>query len=633
MKKYCLVLLLVNSVLLSWAQNNPGGVNANLKLWIQANTGTNTTTPGAQVTSWTYVNSVSAFTGVGAAAPLYNTNRLNFLPAITFSGAQLMDGPSGVNAPIAAGKDDYCMFAVWRSTTTSAFQRIWQQRNSPASGADGFALATWNDNRYGDQMEISPYDYSLQANFSAGTWNITQLNLLNQATSDLQIVTASNLSTTPIVIDTDPLHTNGPAIRSLTAGSNRMGSRDVAGEEALSGDIAEVIVFDRPINTGGERERIFSYLALKYGIPTGTSLLSSTAATIWDAVANSTYNNAVFGLGRDDGSGLLITRSNSYATGSGDGTGQSGKGNIVLSNPSALTTDGTFLLIGNDNAGFTPQVPSTKSGAQQIPQRWKAALTGTLGTIDLGFDLTGLTTTGTVGNVTNFQLQIDEDGDGDFTTGTQTYTNPTSFTGSVANFTGITLNNGVVFTLITSATALPVTWRDFTATLTPNGAVSLHWQVDNNQDARRFDVQHSTGDAHFEKIGEVANIPTQRTYHYTYTPVTTGNHYFRINEVDLDGQSIYSRIAQVNITSLPSIKLINNNSVEITSPEPATISIELLSAGGARIWTRRHSVGAGVTRLPLDVGQLAAGAYLLKIVSKSGGLLYQERTASYIIIL
>ena len=80
---------------------SPGGVSTNLKLWVKSNTGTSTTTNGSPLDTWTYFNDgTKSFTGVGAARPLFSVNSINFLPGITFSGAQMMEGPNLVNAPI-----------------------------------------------------------------------------------------------------------------------------------------------------------------------------------------------------------------------------------------------------------------------------------------------------------------------------------------------------------------------------------------------------------------------------------------------------------------------------------------------------------------------------------------------------
>lgn len=596
----------------------PGGISTNLQLWLQSTVGTSTTTSGTALTSWNYANNGNTFTATGTG-PAYTDSLINFIPGIRFVNNQ-MDGQNGVSAPIAAGDDDYSMFAVWRSNAIGPFQRVWLQSGN--GSADGFSLCTWSDTRMGNEIEISPYDYSLTNYFSDSVWNITQINVLNQATNDQEIVTDSNYSTGPTISNTDFFATDGPAARTLGDALNELGSKGSPGNQSLNGDIAEVIVFDRPINAGGEREKIFSYLSLKYGIPIGGNLVSSAGATVWDATANAAYNHAVFGIARDDASGLMVTRSNSVVTGRGNGVGRSGAGNMTLSNPSGLADQG-FLLIGNDNGGFT-QSSSVRPGAQQFAQRWKVQQSGTVGTVDLDFDLTGITSTGTVGVPDNFALEFDGDNNGDFSDGTQSYVVPTSFTGNVAHFQALPLTNGTVFTVLSSPTSLPVNWRNVTVGLTAGGDIAVNWQVDNNQDGKVYEVEHSLDGKNFSKIGEVANDPNVRSYSYLYASPSAGIHYFRIREVDFDGRSIYSRIVSfetkvgaLSLRVLSSLAADNYSQLEVTTPQAVNVHLELWSTGGQRLSAMEQQVLTGTTRITIPMSQLASGNYLLKIQAGS----------------
>jgi hypothetical protein len=631
MKKFYLISTFALIVHISFGQA-PGGVSSNLTLWINGSAGTSTTTTGSALSSWTYINDATKqFNASGAAQPTFNNGVINFWPAVNFNGAQIMDGPTAANAPIPAGSPAYSMFAVWRSNNLNNYQRVWTQVGTSGSG-NGFALATWNDARHicGNELETSPYDYLLTAHFNTNVWNITQMNILNQPTSDQQIITDSNFSTSPIISNTDVSGANnGPANRSLGADLNELGSKAGNANQSLYGDIAEVIVFSRPINAGGEREKVFSYLSFKYGIPLNANLVSSTGLTPWSNTTNAGYTNGVFGLAKDNGSNLLVNSSNSLTSGNGDGTGIAGQGNIILSNPTALTTDQTFLMIGNDGAGFA-QSASTLANAQRFAQRWKVQETGSVGNVDLSFDLNGIPNTGTFGNPANYKLQIDQDGDGDFTTGPQSYLTPTGFSGSsIINFAGITLNNGVVFTVLSSSTTLPVTWVDFTATLVNNN-INLNWTIDNNQNGKVYEVEHSLDGSTFTPIGEVANNPTVKSYNYVYTPTVGGTHYFRIHEVDLDGEAIYSKVVSVNtLASNASIRVIKNpvsdnfTILEVNTNSATSVSVELWTLGGTRISTQLQSVGAGLSRFNVPLNNVAAGNYILKI--RSGSLTQTEQ--------
>lgn len=425
-------------------------------------------------------------------------------------------------------------------------------------------------------------------------------------------------------MNTDPGGTpDGAALRAISTTIHRIGaSHDGSGP--LDGDIAEIIVYDRSIN-GAERNRIFSYLAMKYGITIKTNLLSSAGATVWNAAANNTYNNAVFGLSRDNGasgSGLLVNQSNSIETGSGNGTGQNAEGNIVLSNPSSLD-DLDFLQIGNDNAALTESVsldvPVTATGSKRLAREWKVQHTGNVGTFDMTMDFNGLTISAT-GSI-QLRLMVDEDGDGDFTTGTVRFYTPFPYAGGIASFTNVTLNNNEVFTFITQTAGilLPVTWKNFSAKQL-NNDVRLDWKVENNANASHYEIEHSSDGTNFERIGTVSNTTNDVTYEFLHRGVLSGTHFYRIRQFDFDGKNTYSKIVSVTIKTPDFITYILNNpvmnssaDVVIKAAKPGIALVELWSANGAKLSTKQQTITAGSTVVPVDMRSVQPGNYLIRL--------------------
>src|SRR6266516_3367953 len=99
-------------------------------------------------------------------------------------------------------------------------------------------------------------------------------------------------------------------------------------------------------------------------------------------------------------------------------------GNLVLKTSTALA-DGQFQMIGTDSAALTEETitsamgPALALGSSRLVRTWKVQATSAVPAVNLTFDITGLTLSG--GSVpANYFLLIDNDGDGDFNTGTQT---------------------------------------------------------------------------------------------------------------------------------------------------------------------------------------------------------------------
>jgi hypothetical protein len=626
MKKFYLstACLLFTSFLMA---QSPGGVGTNLGLWLRADAGS-TLVSTDSLNSWAYfTNPANVFNSVATNRPIVQASTFNFLPSVFFNGSQEMDGPTGAAAPITAGNPAYSIFAVWSTNVNSATtpQRVWSQRSTGSAG-DGAALWIFNG-QYGDQDEIGPtYIQGLGLAANPGVQYISEVNLLAQNASDLELVDQTNIGGTTFVTSSDP---SGQALTNRVISNlvNRLGSRNVPTEEPFIGNLAELIVYNTSVNAGASRNQIFSYLSMKYGIPIGISLLSSAGGTIWDAVANSTYNNAVFGLALDNTSGLSVSQSNSAGTGSGSGTGQSGGGNIVLAPASPISTDQSFLMVGHDNNPLTEEttnLPPAASGSSRLARNWKVANTNTVGPVNLGFDLSGLVISGTIGTPTDFRLITNSAGDPSFATGAPDYYTPTGFTGNVANFSNVTLSDGSVFAIITNAsgpTPLPVNWISFTAQSNGND-VDLNWVVANNQQASTYEIDHSLNGVNFSKIGVVQNAAEQTAYSFVHSGAGPGQHYYRIQEFDLDGKSIDSKIVSASIGAGDfSVAVLNNPAagntdaqLQINAVSSGTALIELWTVGGSRLSLQQEAIGMGPNTISVPMSKLASGSYVVKIM-------------------
>jgi len=651
------------------AQPSPGGVgSANVAMWLKPDG-----LAAGPLATWIYANNgANQFTSPSGSQPTVTANGLNFWPTINFNGSQYMTGPSGPGgAPIPAGQLNYAIFAVWNSPTAvgGANMRVWSQRQT-GSGANYDGAALWvypgganttgqsystSGPTYGDQPEVAPYitgvAYPITTSplawsnstttsqsiltYAPNTTYISSMNLLNAATNDLELMDQSNYGVTPAVTSTDPagIANGGAGHRVITDQENVLGIRYVGGDEPFTGNLSELIVLNTNV-TAAQRQQIFSYLALKYGLPLNGNYYSSASTTtpIWDATAGGgTYNNFVFGLGEDDASGLLLTQSNSMST-----SGMSNAANITLSNASAQANGG-FVMVGSNNAGTAEtqsNVPTVAAGSWRMQNQWLVQNTGSVGTVDVAVDLTGvsLASSGsTVGTSTDFRLVTDNDGDGDFTTGTQSYYTPTSWSNtSVANFTGVNLAMAptvafAVLTGATGATPLPVNWVSFTAV--PSGAnVNLNWTVGANEQAKVYQVQRSVDGTHFAQVGEVNNDATVKSYSYVDAGVGAGVYYYRVLEIDRDGESIYSKIVTVNMNGGGfSLKLLNNPTItsntdpelQVTTNVSGNVLMEVWTLSGSKVGSFQQAIGEGTTTLRVPMSGLSAGTYALKVTANN----------------
>lgn len=214
----------------------------------------------------------------------------------------------------------------------------------------------------------------------------------------------------------------------------------------------------------GERNRVNSYLAIKYGITTatGNDYVSSTGATLWSRATNSGYRSNITFIGRDDNSALNQKQSKS--------TNESGLVTMALGaiavnnsgNTNTFATDQSFLGFADDAATFT-RVLTWTGGApadmQRLVRTWKVSETGTDTTdlmISVPDDSSALT--GKLPREVANTMYLLVDTDNDFSNGgTTIYTGTLSgsLSGAEWIFSGVDLDDSNFFTFATNVPAAP----------------------------------------------------------------------------------------------------------------------------------------------------------------------------------
>ncbi len=379
----------------------PGGVTG-ATLWLKADAGTNTTTNGAAVTSWTDQSSGGNNAGTTpisctacTGAPTSGTYRsgltaasaINLNPTVDFAGG-FLDGPTGGMST----QEQYVV--VVDPDATGGFTRIVAHL-----GVNGSAHSV-------------PIQSGVYINYgtgnTGGTYSAGTGNNLIASNSGAQVAknaphvyryihTSASAATTtvdgvtsvsaPSIVGTAPASpfTNRPY---------RLGA-DLNGANPCAGClIAEVISFPA-YGTATQRNQVESYLAAKYGVTLGTdSSTGSTSAQSYTAsdgttvywTGSATYQNRVTVIGRDDGTMLNQKQSHSVVASTVQVTlGLTSIAADNASNANTFSADKRFLAFGDDAASTT--VATTVSGLSGVTTRmarvWKAQETGTVGSVQV----------------------------------------------------------------------------------------------------------------------------------------------------------------------------------------------------------------------------------------------------------
>ena len=177
--------------------------------------------------------------------------------------------------------------------------------------------------------------------------------------------------------------------------------------------------------------------------------------------------------------------------------------------------------------------------------------------------------------------------------------------GPVLNYS-ISKGNISSINYLKSAT-LPLNFISFSATLI-HGGVQLDWQTGDESNTNVFHIQRSTDGSAFTNIGELA-ASSIGSHNYNFLdaePPATQMLYYRLEETDLDGKSIYSNIVVCKLADFPEITLYPNpaiSNITITGVDNFS-SLKIYNQAGQQLkyfTIKGESVTVTLTSMPTGV--------------------------------
>ena len=236
--------------------------------------------------------------------------------------------------------------------------------------------------------------------------------------------------------------------------------------------------------------------------------------------------------------------------------------------------------------------------------------------------IAGLGNQAGLSTVSNYALMVDNDGDGDFKTGTLTFFNATSASGKKIIFSNVTLNDNVVFTVITlKSSLLPAIWLGFTAQGVDGNAL-LNWKTSDEMNVDRYVVEHSFNGVSFATVGSVAanNSTGVNQYSFTHAGLAPGLHYYRIRRIDKDGKSDYTDTKTVKISTTGANVQVRPNPVvgstlvlAVTVQQSSKTFVQVLSVDGKVMLQQSINLTAGNNLVNLNVSNVPTGIYLVQV--------------------
>ena len=264
---------------------------------------------------------------------------INFNPVVTTADDSEQFGNTFSDLNLKAA----CIFAVFKQQDGEREQFIWGIRNSEGAFntiMSSKRLADFNRKQFINFSNTRPLKPQLSTYFRSGEQDdyeesVHQLELLN---------------------------TN---------------YEDVVPFDGFSGELAELIVFERMLSPL-QREKIESYLSIKYGIPfhpnANHKYLSSQNINLWDPSDNEEYRFRTTAIGRDDFSGLNQPKSKNTQDQKSVLIAYENHAKVSIPDSSSIL-DQAFLFWSDNNESLAPHLDDDLD-LKVLARRWQVVPSG-----------------------------------------------------------------------------------------------------------------------------------------------------------------------------------------------------------------------------------------------------------------
>ncbi|RQO32625.1 hypothetical protein DBR32_03265 [Taibaiella sp. KBW10] len=334
----------------------PGGVTHGLSHWYRADKLVESAGEGTDVIMWTdFTSGVNSEQISTAALPkLKNgaSDYFNYNPGINFTASTQKIGNITVQT---LNSLNYGIFSVTKEGMTNGVYFNIGMNNTTFDGTNWDQPGLWGGGTVTRRTNTGAGNFFAGAN-PAFASNVSSIMYYNFS----DIAFNKSLNGAPIPQN----YTN--ALVGLVTGGHIFGSNAGSGSSGddggFVGHIGELVVYGNDTITAAERNKVNSYLAVKYGVTLHNSQNYTTSqnVVVWTAAANAAFYNNVAGVGTDYISALEQKQSRSQHTNT-NGQVIMGLGKIDTTNVSndASLADGKFLLWGDN--GNTQAMTNTAS--------------------------------------------------------------------------------------------------------------------------------------------------------------------------------------------------------------------------------------------------------------------------------
>lgn len=154
--------------------------------------------------------------------------------------------------------------------------------------------------------------------------------------------------------------------------------------------------------------------------------------------------------------------------------------------------------------------------------------------------------------------------------------------------------------------------------------VKLTWQTASELNNEKFEIEEGQDGRAFQKIGEVAGKGTtleQQDYSFEVKNPRNGISYYRLKQIDFDGEFEYSKVISVNFKGenrdvgafYPNPSKSGLVNLDYTSQTDDEIVVSVFDVTGKLVVNQVQQISNGDNNLSFDFSELNTGIYIVKI--------------------
>ncbi|NOS84412.1 MAG: T9SS type A sorting domain-containing protein, partial [Ignavibacteria bacterium] len=167
--------------------------------------------------------------------------------------------------------------------------------------------------------------------------------------------------------------------------------------------------------------------------------------------------------------------------------------------------------------------------------------------------------------------------------------------------------------------------------------VKISWLTALGNNNKGFEVERNLNGSVWKKVGWITgngNVTNQSVYSYTDKKLDIGTYYYRLKQIDYNGNFEYFQVNETILINSPGLFNISQNypnpsnpvsTIEYQIPEVSKVSLNLYDVKGSKVKELvNQNQEPGYYSIKFDGNSLASGVYFYTIVVQAPRISYTE---------